>query len=800
MKNLRKILKKLLNNYWPILATSFLVILFFWKFFIRGLIPIPGDFIVGVYHPWLDYKWGTVTGVPVKNPIMADVVSFTYPMRILAVEQLKSGTSPLWNPYILTGTPLLANFQSAPFTFTNIFYFVFNNNTAWGLQVASQHFFVILFTFLLLRYWKLSKTASLVGGIIYSFSGFNMIWSQWNAHTLTASFIPLLILFLDKFLTTGNKKHGVMFSLVLFLQLLSGYPQVVLYTIIALALFWITKINKTKKIILGTFFLILFGLLGIGLAAFQLLPGAELLSASQRSIEINTYSYAVLPWVKLITFLAPDFFGNHATGNYWGPQDYTSNVGFVGVVAMILFFIPLGKKISVNLKFAYLLSVLAIIMAIDTPVTKYIWASGFLGLKAASAHRVLILWNFAVAICAAYGLDHIFAKNKISKKSLIFAGLCLSVYLVFAVMAYIKTYGDPLYLLPNGQHKYLIGVRNLVLPSIIFFLMSLLVFIGERFINVKKYIGICISFLLVIELFRFGWKYTPFSPKDYLYPETPVITYLKNQNPPFRVTGTEVIPMNLRMTYGLESPEGYDAVYPQQIAQLFASVGSASANATTAGRYGFIDDVNSPVVGLINTKYLLALKRDVDNRPSETGIIDKKYLTSQYSEVFTDKSVTVLRDEKMSPRAFMYFDYKVEKDRKTLEGLLTNKDLTKTVYLDKDPNIIPVKSEFEAVYRMFNENNIIVDLKTGGDGILFVSDNYYPGWNVYVDGNKKEMLRANYTFRGVSVEKGKHKVEFKYEPVSYKNGLRISFGSGLTLLIIGIASFLVEKNKSHKYT
>ena len=103
MKNLKK-------RYWPLFSILLLVLAFFWKVPLLGKIPLPGDIITGAYLPWLDYKWGYPVGVPVKNPIVSDSISYSYPMRTLGIDLIKKGLLPLWNPYILNGTPLMANF------------------------------------------------------------------------------------------------------------------------------------------------------------------------------------------------------------------------------------------------------------------------------------------------------------------------------------------------------------------------------------------------------------------------------------------------------------------------------------------------------------------------------------------------------------------------------------------------------------------------------------------------------------------------------------------------------------------
>ncbi|MCH7640855.1 ZIP family metal transporter [Patescibacteria group bacterium] len=199
--SMQKSAKSLLKKYWPFLVIILVTVLFFWKFFFRGLVPIPADFIVGVYYPWLDYKWlGYLAGVPVKNPLLADVPSLIYTTRVYAMELLQEGVFPLWNPLQFGGYPLLATFQSAVLYPLNLLYFALDPVNAWSVQVILQPFLIASFTYLLLRRINLSKTGSLLGGITFAFSGFNIIWLEYNIHGHVASVIPLALLFTDKYL------------------------------------------------------------------------------------------------------------------------------------------------------------------------------------------------------------------------------------------------------------------------------------------------------------------------------------------------------------------------------------------------------------------------------------------------------------------------------------------------------------------------------------------------------------------------------------------------------------------------
>lgn len=53
----------------------------------------------------------------------SDAIRQIYPWKELAVSMIKEGQLPLWNPYAFSGTPLLANIQTAVFYPLNILFF-----------------------------------------------------------------------------------------------------------------------------------------------------------------------------------------------------------------------------------------------------------------------------------------------------------------------------------------------------------------------------------------------------------------------------------------------------------------------------------------------------------------------------------------------------------------------------------------------------------------------------------------------------------------------------------------------------
>ena len=322
---------KLLNKIYPYLIFLVLIVIFFYKFFFKGLLPIPVDFVVGTYFPWLDYKWGGYgAGVPVKNPLLADVPSLIYPLRILVADSIKRGIVPLWNNFQFAGYPLMANFQSAVFNPFNLFFIFLKNHIAWSLQIIIQPLLSMVFTYLFLISLKLKKGAAIIGAVVYAFSGFNAIWLTYGIHGFVASTIPLLLFLVNKIIESDKYLWKVLLSSTVCLQIFFGYPQLTIYTVILVGL-WTVFRNYRK-----TIDVFVFGILGVLLSSIQLIPGYEMFVNSQRLVEgvSGGQEVAFLQYNQLINLIIPDFYGNPATYNYWGSGNYTNLVAYSGITAL----------------------------------------------------------------------------------------------------------------------------------------------------------------------------------------------------------------------------------------------------------------------------------------------------------------------------------------------------------------------------------------------------------------------------------------------------------------------------------
>jgi hypothetical protein len=85
---------------------------------------------------------------------------------------------------------------------------------------------------------------------------------------------------------------------------------------------------------------------------------------------------------------------------------------------------------------------------------------------------------------------------------------------------------------------------------------------------------------------------------------------------------------------------------------------------------------------------------------------------------------------------------------------------------------------------------LVLDIAASADGLLVVSQPYYPGWRATVDGEPVPIHRVDYLLQGVAVETGAHRVELSYHlsPLPAVVSLVVLAGCVSVLVILPILS------------
>jgi hypothetical protein len=93
------------------------------------------------------------------------------------------------------------------------------------------------------------------------------------------------------------------------------------------------------------------------------------------------------------------------------------------------------------------------------------------------------------------------------------------------------------------------------------------------------------------------------------------------------------------------------------------------------------------------------------------------------------------------------------------------------------------------------------DYYSSQDQVAVFSEIYYPaGWKAYIDGTEADIVRANYVLRALFVPKGKHKIEFVFEPASFKKGETYSLIASSILVLLLLGGIGLEIKKRSKKT
>lgn len=822
MNKLRlKLLKFSNSSFFPYLILISIICGIYYKFFLFGKIPFPGDLLVVSYSPWFDYY-----KFPVQNPIISDVFSQQFLWKYLSIDIFKSLHWPLWNPFSFTGNSLLATYQSATLYPLNIL-LLLPKYFGWGVFIFSQTLFATLGMYLLLSEWLPSKLARLTGSILFALSSLMTTWLEIGTAVHAIIWLPFSLYFILRYWKSFKFRYLLLLIASLTLLILAGHVQITTYSLITILIFaLIFSWNKNLKKFFIQFFPIFISIiLGLLICSPQLLSSLDLLNKSIRITESYTkeFNFGLLPAKEILKTFIPDFFGNPVTRNYWGFLNYPETSGFIGSLTLILLlysFIYL-KKNKLTIFFLSLL-IISLIFAFDNIISYSIYILKIPLLTSSYASRMLFITGFAVAILSAFAIDHIINGQESEKKILklaiwswaTFVGILLGTLLTRQVIVNIiqsvsgKTHlkpvlefylHDPDYALYN----FVVAMRNSLLPIFLVtgFIIFLLVIkkVQLRFIRNNNLSIICfvIFILITLDLGRYFLKFNPFVSQKLVYPPTPTLTYLKNQPGFFRIgrEHAEVLPPNTWIAYNLSSFEGYDPIYLNNYAKFMNFLNGGDIRKSSTGRYAELASTYaSPYLDSANIKYFIAILRDKNGYiPGE--LLNFKFNEAKYNIVFKDRSSAILENPNALERVYFAKNIQIASLTQTENIFMTDKkfDPRVTTLLAKNLNINQVSGTGSAIITKYTPNKVIIKTNTSQNEVLVLSDQYEEGWKAKIDGQETTISPANYVFRAIKVPSGSHEIIFTYWPTSFALGLKLTLA---TIGFILLLSIFAIKNQS----
>jgi len=676
------------------------------------------------------------------------------------------GELPLWNPYLFGGTPFIEDTQAAVFYPTTLFFLLFPVDYVFGWLFFLDFILIGIFTYMYTRVISLEKSSALFSALVFMFSG-PVTARVFPGHILILDgilYLPLLLYLWEKFNTTKRFIYFPFTALTISLIFFSGNAQMAIFNISV----WITYIfirglftQETTSKVSSYRYIICTLLLAILIYSIQLLPSIEFSRLSTRANGLS-YEFASafsLPTKQLISALFPHFFGSPVLMNYWGKGNFWELCMYIGIVPLILSLIAIFKRRNNITVFYTLLSIFSILFALGSYgfvfefFYNYIPTFSYFRIPA----RILYVYAFSIAILSGFGFSEFVKITKIGNKTILLL-IILSGLLSILVLILLHPTGTNLimeYILlkkyvGNFEPSILITlIKNDVLLTYAIIISFIFVFIGKvkNLLNMQHVIY-SIFILTLLPLFNMGMSLYTTKDTQSVYSKTAIVEFLEKQPGLYRIFDLEGQTIDLASRYKIETLMGYNPTYLKDYQLFLWKAGKHKANPHESFfEFDSVDRLD--ILRLLNARYIISHKPLAHN---ELTLILQKGTQYLYEIQHT------------YPRA--YFINSVEKTYNPTSS-----------------------SRIDIVY--YSPNRIELELSTDTNGRLILSENYYPGWKVFVDNQPKKIIPTHSILRAVNVTKGIHRIIFIYQPNT--------FWIGLILSTIGIFAiiYLIKKYSTH---
>ena len=456
---------------------------------------------------------------------------------------------------------------------------------------------------------------------------------------------------------------------------------------------------------------------------------------------------------------------------YWGNQPFVEAPAYVGIAVFFLFvfsvFLYRGNHrswllasiiLSLLLSFGKNFSFLTDLFISYFPIYD----------KFRAVSSIQVILELCIPIMAILGLSSLFSDKIMTKskiRALNFTGM---VFLLILIVLYLikgflpfsgisDQYMDETIveaLIEDRKEIYVSQLlKSFIFISIIFSLIFL--FIKEKL--KKNYFIVSLAIIISTDLILFSKNYVNDENfVDAVNVENPynldeVYKSIVDDKSDYRVL--DLTENSTKPNYFFNSINGY--------------------HAAKLGRYNDVMDFylnknHLNTLSMLNTKYIIF------NQEGEKQIFKNEF--SSGSAWFVKENINVFDDDQ-EIKSLDTLNYKEISVSQSFESKKYYNNTSSIVVAEK-------KSDY-----------IRYDVSSDDTGLIIFSEIFYPkGWKSYINGEEVTIERFNYILRGLEVPKGKHRLEFVFDPTIVKLSSNISLFSTLGFMFIILVMILKRKN------
>jgi len=695
-----------------------------------------------------------------------------YPALFFHREAFWRGEIPLWNPLSNCGAPFLAQWGTMALYPGSLVYLLFPMPWSLSYFCLGHLFLAGLGMYWLARRWTGNGFAAAAAGFAFVFNGATFSCLLWPNYTVALGWMPWVVLTAERAWTEGGRKVLVA-GVVAAMQLLSGVPEIILLTWLAVIGLWLACGRQTNPWPRSLSRLALAVVIAAGLVAAQIFPFLDLLAHSHRDPGFAPVKWSMpgWGWANLIAPLFHCF--ESPLGIFFQPEQAFLSSYYPGVIVLALAIWGGLAAGTARARVMAVLTVLALIMALGPNGFLYSLVRGIfpaLGLMRFPVKFVLLA-TFLMPLLTAMALgwwERSCASTSSTGRWLL-PGLT---WLAVAVaMAGIIWFGR--------AHPFEFDQPDVMTTNTLVrlgFFTALMVLLA----------GFCLDGIgaLIVR-----WLWLVLLVLD-------VITHVPWQNPSLPVEHFK--PGLWAMANKMKAPrhgEGRVMITPAAEDKLTHSMVADAAANWTGKRLALWSNLNLlegiPKVNGSSTLQLrpqreiedMIYKQGRTNCPGLLDFLGVRLITApqnvvewverpsalplvtagqQPAWVGGTQALAAVFAPDFDPKKVVYLPAEIE-SRTTARKLA-------------QPKQLEVRHEAQ---------RLTIQIDTPEPSWVVIAQSYAPQWRAYVDGRQTGLFRANHAFQALEVPAGRHRVEVVYKDYWFYAGAGVSLITLMVCLLAG---------------
>jgi len=744
-----------------------------------------------------------LSGMWLANPLSSDQYTAGFSFHAWSAEWFKrSGHLPLWNPEIFGGLPFVAAGSGDIFYPTWLLRYVLPVTTAGNVSFFAHYILAGLFTYLLLRRLQVGWTGSVVGGLAYELTGLIASYPSpgHDGKLFASTMLPLLLLALVLALRERRWGGYVLLAAATALSLL-GHFQLAYYSLIVAGLFALyltleeagdtgagVRVSRLGLALVAV-------LIGFGVAAIQVVPFFEYIPYSPRAQGYHGFegstSFAI-PWDHVPEFFLKNFVGR-SWDTYWGSNQLKFHSEYLGLPVVVLAALgvtaPERRRQILWLGGIGLLFLL-ISLGAATPFYRVWWTLMPLVKKTRAPGMAFYVVALVTAVFAGLGVERALKGDgrRVMAPALIVGG-------IVALLGVTGVFGHIAEALAGGRAAAARADEAAILWGATtsgLALVAAAALLGPAHARLTpRLTALALVLIVGTDLWlnaRQFWMYTKPFERDQLIDRvgaTPV---------PYRVLqppnggaypGSVLMAFDIPEMFGYHGNElrYYDELWDRE--NGWRNLGVLPLWDLWAVRYAIL-----PVGrGGRGVDSIPGFRRVLDSVPTFDGgranlferVAPAPYARVVAGAIKTDSTTVVptLVDPRMDVSRIVLF---------TNDQPVTPEPLKQ----------MPAPSPSHATVTAWQPGRMTVTLDPAPPkpSYLVVAENWYPDWQVAVDGQRGQLLRGDYSLITVPLPAGARTVDLTFHSRLYEIGKAITLAS-LALLLIALVASLAGGRARH---